>query len=446
MKRVAILGSTGSIGVQALDVVARFPDRFQVVGLAAGRNAARLAEQVQRFRPRVVSVADEGAARELRELGAARHRGARRRRGRGRGRVAPRGRLRARRDLGRRGPPLHRGGDRGRQAGGPREQGVARPRRRAPHRARGRDGRADPAGRLEHSAIHQSLVGHNRAEVRRLILTASGGPLRTVPAEEPRDVAPARALKHPNWSMGDKITIDSATLMNKGLEVIEARWLFGVEPRRIDIVVHPESIVHSMVEYIDGSMVAQLGVSDMRGPISYAMGHPERLPLDLAPLDLARLGKLTFEQPDAARFPAFMLAYRARARRHRAGRPVRRGRGGGGGVPRRRCRFTDIAEICAAVLEAHALEPVGVRRAGARGERVGTPRGRAPGRPFGISPGSVPRRQAPSTREPERNARTPGYHWPCRTSSSRLARSSSCSAGSSSCTSSGTSSWRRPSG
>jgi 1-deoxy-D-xylulose-5-phosphate reductoisomerase len=180
-----------------------------------------------------------------------------------------------------------------------------------------------------------------------------------VPAAELAAVTPERALKHPNWSMGDKITIDSATLMNKGLEVIEARWLFGVEPRRIDILVHPESIVHSMVEYIDGSMVAQLGISDMRGPISYAMGHPERLPLELAPLDLARLGKLTFETPDPARFPAFTLAYRALER--------------GGTSPAvlsgadeaavaaflaRRCRFDDIAELCADVLEAHAPEPV----------------------------------------------------------------------------------------
>jgi 1-deoxy-D-xylulose-5-phosphate reductoisomerase len=159
--------------------------------------------------------------------------------------------------------------------------------------------------------------------------------------------------------MGDKITIDSATLMNKGLEVIEARWLFGVDPRCIDIVVHPESIVHSMVEYIDGSMVAQLGVSDMRGPISYALAHPDRLRLDLAPLDLARLGKLCFEAPDPVRFPAFTLAYRALEI--------------GGTAPAvlsgadeaavaaflaGRCRFTDIAALCAAALEAHAAEPV----------------------------------------------------------------------------------------
>jgi 1-deoxy-D-xylulose-5-phosphate reductoisomerase len=159
--------------------------------------------------------------------------------------------------------------------------------------------------------------------------------------------------------MGDKITIDSATLMNKGLEVIEARWLFDVEPSRIDIVVHPESIIHSMVEYLDGSVVAQLGVSDMRGPISYALGYPERLPLNLAPLDLTRLGKLTFEPPDPARFPAYTLAYRALEL--------------GGTAPAvlsgadeaavaaflaGRCRFTDIAHLCGEALERHTVEPL----------------------------------------------------------------------------------------
>jgi 1-deoxy-D-xylulose-5-phosphate reductoisomerase len=359
VKRIAILGSTGSIGVQALDVVARFPDRFQVVGLAAGRNAARLVEQVQRFRPRVVSVADEGAARELRE-------------------VAPRGTEVLAGDAGAVAVASHpevdfvlaaiSGGaglrstaaaiEAGKPVGLANKESLVLAGELLTARAAARGVPILPVD-SEHSAIYQSLVGHNRHEVRRLILTASGGPLRLVPAEELASVGPERALKHPNWSMGAKITIDSATLMNKGLEVIEARWLFGVEPRRIDIVVHPESIVHSMVEYIDGSMVAQLGVSDMRGPISYAMWHPERLPLDLPPLDLARLGKLTFEQPDPARFPAFMLAYRALEL--------------GGTAPAvlsgadeaavaaflaRRCRFPDIAEICATVLEAHVVEPV----------------------------------------------------------------------------------------
>jgi 1-deoxy-D-xylulose-5-phosphate reductoisomerase len=359
MKRVAILGSTGSIGVQALDVVSRFPDRFEVVALCAGRNAAKLAEQVHCFRPRLVSVADASAARELRAL-------------------VPPGTEVLVGDAGAVRAASHpevdlvlaaiSGGaglrstaaavEAGKAVGLANKESLVLAGELLMARAAATGATILPVD-SEHSAIHQSLVGHNRAEVRRLILTASGGPLRTVPAAELSAVTPARALKHPNWSMGDKITIDSATLMNKGLEVIEARWLFGVEPRRIDIVVHPESIVHSMVEYIDGSMVAQLGVSDMRGPISYALAHPERLPLDLAPLDLGKLGKLTFEPPDAARFPAFTLAYRALEM--------------GGTAPAvlsgadeaavaaflaGRCGFTQIADACAAALDAHAPEPV----------------------------------------------------------------------------------------
>jgi 1-deoxy-D-xylulose-5-phosphate reductoisomerase len=359
VRRLAILGSTGSIGVQALDVVSRFPDRFQVVSLAAGRNVRRLAEQAERFRPRLVAVQGEAAAAELRGL-------------------VPAGVEVASGDAGTIAaaslPDVDfvlaaiSGGaglrstaaavEAGKTIGLANKESLVLAGELLVRRAREKGAAILPVD-SEHSAIHQSLVGHNEAEVRRLILTASGGPLRTASATELRDVTPARALKHPNWSMGDKITIDSATLMNKGLEVIEARWLFGVEQRRIDIVVHPESIVHSMVEYIDGSMVAQLGVSDMRGPISYALGHPGRLPLDLPPLDLARLGKLTFEPPDAARFPAFTLAYRALEI--------------GGTAPAvlsgadeaavaaflaGRCRFTDVADLCAAALDAHATEPV----------------------------------------------------------------------------------------
>jgi 1-deoxy-D-xylulose-5-phosphate reductoisomerase len=356
VKRLAILGSTGSVGVQALDVVAHFPERFEVVGLAAGRNVARLAEQATRFRPRFVAVADEARAAELR-------------------RAVPAGTEVLAGDAGVVALAAHphvdfvlaaiSGGaglrstaaaiEAGKTIGLANKESLVLAGELVMSRAKAPILPVDS----EHSAIHQSLVGHNRAEVRRLILTASGGPLRQVPAAELSDVTPARALKHPNWSMGDKITIDSATLMNKGLEVIEARWLFGVEPRRIDIVVHPESIVHSMVEYIDGSMVAQLGVSDMRGPISYALGHPGRLPLDLAPLDLARLGKLTFETPDAARFPAFTLAYRALELGGTA--PAVLSGADEGAVAAflaGRVRFTDIADLCANALEAHAVEPL----------------------------------------------------------------------------------------
>jgi 1-deoxy-D-xylulose-5-phosphate reductoisomerase len=358
-RRLAILGSTGSIGVQALDVVARFPGRFEVVGLAAGRNVERLAAQVRAFRPRFVAAADPAAAEALRNL------------------VPPEVEVLSGEDgvvqVASR-PEVDfvlaaiSGGaglrstaaaiEAGKDVGLANKESLVLAGELMMRLARERGVAILPVD-SEHSAIHQSLVGHNRSEVRRLLLTASGGPLRGVPAADLPGVTPARALKHPNWSMGDKITIDSATLMNKGLEVIEARWLFDVPPRRIDIVVHPESIVHSMVEYLDGSVVAQLGVSDMRGPISYALGHPERLPLDLPPLDLARLGKLTFEPPDPVRFPAYTLAYRALEL--------------GGTAPAvlsgadeaavaaflaGRCRFTDIAELCAAALEAHVAEPL----------------------------------------------------------------------------------------
>jgi len=359
VKRLAILGSTGSIGVQALDVVARCPERFEVVTLAAGKNVEKLAEQVRRWRPRLVGVADAAAARALRKL-------------------VPAGVEVVDGEEGAVAAASHpdvdlvlaaiSGGaglrstaaaiEAGKPVGLANKESMVLAGELLMARAAAKGLPILPVD-SEHSAIHQSLVGHDRAFVRRLILTASGGPLRTMPAAELASVTPARALKHPNWSMGDKITIDSATLMNKGLEVIEARWLFGVEPSRIDIVVHPESIVHSMVEYVDGSMVAQLGVSDMRGPISYALAHPGRVALDLAPLDLAKLGRLTFETPDPARFPAFTLAYRALER--------------GGTAPAAlsgadeaavaaflsgRCRFTDISDICAAVLEAHPVEPV----------------------------------------------------------------------------------------
>ena len=360
MKRLAILGSTGSVGVQALDVVDRAPGRFEVVALAAGKNAERLVEQARRFRPRVVALADPAAAQRARGL------------------------------LGAGGPEVLEG-DAGVAALAtlPEVDGVlaaisggAGLRSTAAAVEAGKEiGLANKesmvlAGELlmrraaekgvtilpidsEHSAIFQALVGHDRAYVRRLILTASGGPLRTVPAAELAAVTPARALKHPNWSMGDKITIDSATLMNKGLEVIEARWLFDIEPRRIDIVVHPESIVHSMVEYVDGSVVAQLGISDMRGPISYALAYPARLRLDLPPLDLSRLGRLTFEPPDPARFPAFTLAYRALE----AGGTAPAALSGADEAAVEaflagRCAFTRIAEVCEEVLEAQVVEPL----------------------------------------------------------------------------------------
>jgi 1-deoxy-D-xylulose-5-phosphate reductoisomerase len=160
----------------------------------------------------------------------------------------------------------------------------------------------------EHSAVFQCLVGHNRGDVHRVLLTASGGPFRTLPKEKFAAITVEDALRHPTWKMGAKITIDSATLMNKGLEVIEARWLFDLAPSQVQVIVHPQSIVHSMVEYIDGSVLAQLGVADMGIPILYALTYPERRPTPAPRLDLARTGALTFEEPDVERFPALRLA------------------------------------------------------------------------------------------------------------------------------------------
>lgn len=360
MKRLAILGSTGSIGVQALDVVDRAPGRFQVVGLAARRNAARLAEQVRRFRPRVVSVADGAAARELRERldGTAPEiltgdEGA----------VAVASLAEADFVL-----AAISGGaglrstaaavEGGKAVGLANKESLVLAGELIMARAVARGVTILPVD-SEHSAIFQSLAGHKREEVRRIILTASGGPLRTLPAGKLAEVTPEQALKHPNWSMGDKITIDSATLMNKGLEVIEARWLFDVDPSRIDIVVHPESIVHSMVEYIDGQVVAQLGVSDMRGPISYALAYPERVPLGLEPLDLPRVGRLTFEPPDPVRFPAYTLAWRALELGGTA--PAALSGADEAAVEaflQGRCSFDRIASVCGEVLEAHRVEPL----------------------------------------------------------------------------------------
>ncbi len=359
MKKLAILGSTGSIGAQALDVVGRCPELFEVVALAAGKNAGLLAEQARRFRPRLVSIADAAASQALRrELGpgfevVAGEEGA----------VAaatmPDADLVLAAIAGGAGLRSTAAAvEAGKSVGLANKESLVLAGELLMRRA-ARTGAAILPVDSEHSAIFQSLAGHNHSEVRRLILTASGGPLRHASAEELHGVTPEQALRHPNWTMGDKITVDSATLMNKGLEVIEARWLFDIEPSRIDIVVHPESVVHSMVEYIDGQVVAQLGISDMRGPISYALAHPDRIALELPRLDLARLGRLTFESPDPGRFPAYTLAYRALEMGGTA--PAALSGADEAAVAaflQGRCRFSAIAEICAGVLDAHRPQPL----------------------------------------------------------------------------------------
>lgn len=312
--RLAILGSTGSIGQSALSVVEAHPDRVQVVALAAGNNVERLAAQIRRHRPALAGVATPAG------LDALKH--------------------------------LLQDGERPRELlAGPEvllaaaahpdvdlvlcassgAAGLEAALAAIDHRktvalankevlvmagaimvdaARRHDVALLPVD-SEHNAIHQCLHGRRPAEIRRLVLTASGGPFRTWTAEALAGVTPADALRHPTWQMGRKITIDSATLMNKGLEVIEARWLFDVPSSRIDVVVHPQSVVHSMVELTDGSVIAQLGVTDMRLPIQYAFSYPERWEAPVPRLDVTRMGTLDFEPPDPGRFPCLRLACEA---------------------------------------------------------------------------------------------------------------------------------------
>lgn len=361
-RKLAILGSTGSVGTSALDVIRRFPDRFEVVGLVAGRQVATLAEQIRAFRPKVVSVADEAAARDLADrLGAEAPEIL----------IGPRGAC-AVASLpeidyvlaaisGSAGMlPTAAAVDAGKTVGLANKESMVLAGEYLMGKARQTGAPILPVD-SEHSAIFQCLVGHHRDDVHRLVLTASGGPFRTWSAEQIADCSPAQALKHPNWSMGDKITIDSASLMNKGLEVIEARWLFDLPPERISIVVHPESVVHSMVEYVDGSVVAQLGTPDMRGPIAFALSWPgPRLPLELPRLDLSARGQLRFEEPDPVRFPCFELAYAAL----RAGGTAPAVVSGADEAAvaaflSGRCSFPQIAGAIAHALESHRIRPVG---------------------------------------------------------------------------------------
>ncbi len=357
MKTITVLGSTGSIGRRTLELVAAFPDQFRVGGLAArGSDVARVAEQVRLHRPAAVALLDRAAvdrlARELTPplpelfggpeglaavasevpadvvvsalVGAA-------------GLVPTLAAIRAGRTiaLANKETLVMAGALMTRAA---REHGV----------------RLLPVD-SEHCAIFQCLAGSAPREVRRLVLTASGGPFRGWSALALENVTAAQALRHPTWRMGAKITIDSATLMNKGLEILEAHWLFGVPFERIDVIVHPQSIVHSMVEFVDRSVLAQLGMPDMGIPILYALTYPDRLPCPAPALDLVQLGALTFEAPDEAAFPCLALARRA-------------GRAGGAaplvlnaanevavaGFLEGRCGFTDIPRLIDDALAAHA--------------------------------------------------------------------------------------------
>jgi 1-deoxy-D-xylulose-5-phosphate reductoisomerase len=312
MKYLSILGSTGSIGVSTLEIVAAYPDRFRVTALTAGKNLELFARQIRLFSPRIAAVASKEDIPKLKEMcnglnveicggtdgliaaatadeaemvvaaivGAA-------------GLVPTAAAIRAGKDV----------------ALANKETLVT-------------------AGHLfmemvaqygiklypvdsEHSAVFQSIEGHRSQDISKIILTASGGPFLNTPAEQLKNVTVQDALNHPNWSMGRKITIDSATMMNKGLEVIEARWLFDAPVEKIDVNIHPQSIIHSMVEYVDGCVIAQLGTPDMKAPIAYALSYPERIATGIKPLDLTTFAGLTFHKPDLGKFRCLGLAYQA---------------------------------------------------------------------------------------------------------------------------------------
>jgi 1-deoxy-D-xylulose-5-phosphate reductoisomerase len=314
---IAILGSTGSIGCNTLKVVESFDDsRFRVVALAAGRNVARLAEQVERHRPELVAVEDEDCAEQLKvELARRSVRAPQVTTGEaGMVEVATHGSARTvvSATVGAVGfVPTLRALEAGKRVALANKETLVIAGELMTKAAEASGAELLPVD-SEHNALHQCLRGERREEVRRLILTASGGPFRTKTKSAMAEATIAEAMRHPTWNMGAKITIDSATLMNKGLEVIEARWLFGFGHEEIDIVVHPESVVHSMIELVDGSIIAQLGVTDMRHAIQYALTYPERHACsNLPPLDLTELSTLHFEAPDTERFPCIGLAYRA---------------------------------------------------------------------------------------------------------------------------------------
>ena len=310
MKGIAILGSTGSIGTNTLRVLERLNDRFAVVGLGAGSKIEELAEQIERFRPRVASVRRQEDASVLRQrfadltVGSATG---------GMVDVAthPDVDLLVSATVGAIGlVPTLRALEAGKTVALANKETLVIA-GEIMTRAMNASGAELLPVDSEHNAIHQCLAGPHEKTVRRIWLTASGGPFRRASLEEMRRARPAEALKHPTWQMGPKITIDSATMMNKGFEVIEACWLFGVKPSQVRIVVHPQSTIHSMVEFEDGSVLAQLGVTDMRLPIQYALTYPERLPTDLPFLDLENAMNLEFHPPDLERFPCVGFAYQA---------------------------------------------------------------------------------------------------------------------------------------
>jgi 1-deoxy-D-xylulose-5-phosphate reductoisomerase len=313
MKILSLLGSTGSIGKSVLDVVRKFPDQFAVAGLAAGKNVELLSRQILEFSPELVSVLDEKYALQLKTIlpesfhdrivwGTEGNR-----------QVAALDAsvMTVSAIVGAAGLlPTMAAIEAGKDIGLANKETLVMAGKLVMGAARRKGVQLLPVD-SEHSAIFQALESGRKEDVAKIILTASGGPFLTTKTEDLHFITPEQALAHPKWSMGRKISIDSATLMNKGLEVIEARWLFDVPVDAIEVVIHPQSIVHSLVEFHDGAVVAQLGIPDMRIPIAYALSYPSRLPLALKPLQLSQCGNLQFYEPDYDRFPALALAFAA---------------------------------------------------------------------------------------------------------------------------------------
>lgn len=309
---IAVLGSTGSIGTQTLDIINQFPDRFKAVVLAAGSNVDRLIEQARIHRPALAIIADENKYSTLREalepLGIETAAGAK---AMADAMERPDFDTVVTATVGYSGLlPTIRAIKAGKQIALANKETLVVAGELVTRLLRDSASTVIPVD-SEHSAIYQCLQGEDPATVKKLIITASGGPFRTWTHEETARVTAAQALKHPRWQMGAKITIDSATMLNKAFEIIEARWLFDVAPEKIEAVVHPQSIVHSMVEFVDGAVKAQLGIPDMHLPIRYALGDASRLPSEERPLSLCDYANLTFEKPDSEKFPCLTLAPRA---------------------------------------------------------------------------------------------------------------------------------------
>lgn len=362
-KGIAILGSTGSIGCNTLRVIESLgAARFRVVALGAGHNVEELASQIATHLPNLVSVDSEAAAHDLRArlfekdidlpriivgepglIEVATH---------------PEADIVVSATVGAVGfVPTLRALEAGKRVALANKETLVMAGELMTKAARESGAELLPVD-SEHNALHQCLRGEKRSEVRRIVLTASGGPFRNSTKSQIEASTVAEALRHPTWNMGAKITIDSATLMNKGLEVIEAHWLFGFTPDEIDIVVHPESVVHSMIELVDGSVIAQMGVTDMRHAIQYALTYPARHPCELPPLDLTALSSLHFEAPDVDRFPCIALAYRAL--REGGTLPAAMNAANEVAVPaflEGRIALTDIPRIIEAVMDSHDTKP-----------------------------------------------------------------------------------------